>query len=264
MQRRHLPDRPVTWVAMAGFMGAGKSRIGWELSRRLRLTFIDTDRGIERVACMRISEIFELYGEQTFRDYETEIVRRCLNLDEVVVSTGGGTVVREENRRLLRSRGPVVVLEASPETVYKRTRRHRRPILETADPQARIRELMTARAPFYDDIASLKVNSDGREAHDVVDDIVAGLEAWAAAHASDAPARPYGDGPLGLSASELASPEPAADEGEDAVETAAGGASPSDDVAEATVGGASSSDDMAEAADGRRWVQRDPRRDRRS
>jgi shikimate kinase len=206
--RRHLTERPVAWVAMAGFMGAGKSRIGWELSRRLQLTFIDTDRVIERVACMRISEIFELYGEQTFRDYETEIVRRCLNLDEVVVSTGGGTVVREENRRLLRSRGPVVVLEASPETVYKRTRRHKRPLLESADPLARIRELMTSRAPFYDDVASLKVNSDGREAADVVDDIVAGLATWAEAHGDAAAARPGGDGPLGLSAHDLASPEP--------------------------------------------------------
>ena len=209
MARRHLTtERPVTWVAMAGFMGAGKSRIGWELSRRLQLTFVDTDRVIERVACMRISEIFELYGEQTFRDYETEIVRRCLNLDEVVVSTGGGTVVREENRRLLRSRGPVVVLEASPETVYKRTRRHKRPLLESADPLARIRELMTARAPFYDDVASLKVNSDGRQAADVVDDIVEGLATWAETHGDDLAAHPRGTGPLGLTAHDLASPEP--------------------------------------------------------
>ncbi|MFN2321886.1 MAG: shikimate kinase [Trueperaceae bacterium] len=208
MARRHLTERPVTWVAMAGFMGAGKSRIGWELSRRLQLTFVDTDRVIERVACMRISEIFELYGEQTFRDYETEIVRRCLNLDEVVVSTGGGTVVREENRRLLRSRGPVVVLEASAETVYKRTRRHKRPLLESAEPLARIRELMTSRAPFYDDAASLKVNSDGREAADVVDDIVEGLATWAETHADDRGTRPGGTGPLGLSAQDLASPEP--------------------------------------------------------
>lgn len=165
---------------MAGFMGAGKSRIGWELSRRLQLTFIDTDRVIERVACMRTSEIFELYGEATFRDYETEIVRRCLRLDEVVVSTGGGTVVRQENRELLRSRGPVVVLDASPETVYKRTRRHRRPLLEGADPMARIRQLMAERAPYYEDVASVRVNSDGRDAHDVVEEIVSKLRVWKA------------------------------------------------------------------------------------
>ncbi len=180
--RRHLADRPVTWVAMAGFMGTGKSRIGWELSRRLQLTFIDTDRVIERVACMRISEIFELYGESTFRDYETEIVRRVLRLDEVVVSTGGGTVVREENRRLLRSRGPVVVLEASPETVYRRTRRHKRPLIETGDPLGRIRSLMEQRRPAYDDVASIKVQSDGRESTEVVEEIVEKLYAWHEAH----------------------------------------------------------------------------------
>ena len=81
-------ERPATWIALAGFMGTGKSRIGWELSRRLSLNFIDTDRVIERVSCMRIPDIFELYGEAVFREYETEIVRRCLRLDEVVISTG--------------------------------------------------------------------------------------------------------------------------------------------------------------------------------
>src|SRR5690625_1762384 len=62
--------RPVTWVALAGFMGTGKSRIGWELSRRLSLTFIDTDRVVERVSNLRIADIFETFGEETFRDYE--------------------------------------------------------------------------------------------------------------------------------------------------------------------------------------------------
>ena len=162
-------------------MGTGKSRIGWELSRRLQLTFIDTDRVIERVSSMRISEIFELYGEAVFRDYETEIVRRCTRLDDVVISTGGGTVVRAENRALLRERGPVVVLQASAETVYKRTRRHRRPMLEVGDPEQRIRELMEQRTPFYDEVATVRVSTDGRESADVVDEIVAKLEAWAEA-----------------------------------------------------------------------------------
>ena len=180
-RRRHLIDRPVSWVAMAGFMGTGKSRIGWELSRRLQLTFIDTDRVIERVSSMRISEIFELYGEAVFRDYETEIVRRCTRLEDVVISTGGGTVVRPENRALLRARGPVVVLQASAETVYKRTRRHRRPMLEVGDPEQRIRDLMVQRTPFYEEVASVTISTDGRDSQDVVDEIVEQLEAWAEA-----------------------------------------------------------------------------------
>src|SRR5690606_16432953 len=177
--RRHLPrERVVTWLAMAGFMGTGKSRIGWELSRRLQLTFVDTDRVIERVSCMRITDIFELYGEQVFRDYETEIVKRCVRLDEVIVSTGGGTTVRPENRALLRQRGPVVVLTASPETVMKRTRRHRRPLLEQGDPLARIRTLMEQRAAAYADVAAFTVSTDGRDSVDVVEEIVEKLKAW--------------------------------------------------------------------------------------
>lgn len=178
---RHVPrDRPVTWVALVGFMGTGKSRIGWELSRRLSLTFIDTDRVIERVTCLKIPEILELYGEAVFRDYETEVVRRCLRLDEVVISTGGGTVVRETNRALLRSRGPVVLLQASPETIYRRTRRHKRPLLEIGEPTERIRQLMADRRAAYADAATLAVSGDGRDSHDVVEEIVQRLTAWAA------------------------------------------------------------------------------------
>lgn len=179
--RRHLPpDRVVTWLALAGFMGTGKSRIGWELSRRLQLTFVDTDRVIERVSCMRIADIFETYGERVFRDYETEIVKRCVRLDEVIISTGGGTITREVNRDLLRSRGPVVVLTASPETVFKRTRRHRRPLLEQGDPLERIRELMAARADAYGAVADITVSTDGRDSNDVVEEIVARLATWSA------------------------------------------------------------------------------------
>ena len=170
-------------MALAGFMGTGKSRIGWELSRRLALTFIDTDRVIERVSCMRIADIFEVYGEDTFRSYETEVVRRCLALDEVVVSTGGGTVVRKVNRELLKSRGPVIVLTASPETIYKRTRRHKRPMLEVGDPTERIRMLLEARRGAYEDVASFSVSTDGRESSDVVEEIVERLGAWKRARA---------------------------------------------------------------------------------
>ena len=178
--RRYIPeDRSVTWVALAGFMGAGKCRIGWELSRRLSLTFIDTDRVIERVSCMRIPDIFELYGEKVFRDYETEVVRRCIRLDEVVISTGGGTVVRKINRDLLASRGPVVVLEASAATIFRRTRRNRRPLLELGDPEERIRTLMAERTPLYDELASVKVSTDGRDSSDVVEEIVQKLRVWA-------------------------------------------------------------------------------------
>ncbi|HRP47216.1 MAG TPA: shikimate kinase [Trueperaceae bacterium] len=196
--RHFAPERVVTWLAMAGFMGTGKSRIGWELSRRLQLTFIDTDRVIERVSCMRIPDLFELYGEGVFRDYEAEVVRRSVRLDEVVISTGGGTVVRPENRAVLRARGPVVVLTASPETIFRRTRRNKRPLLEHADPLKRIGELMAARAQAYDEVASFKVSTDGRPSAEVVEEIVERLQDWKrdqdARLAADAPAKLHEDG----------------------------------------------------------------------
>ncbi|HET8985999.1 MAG TPA: shikimate kinase, partial [Trueperaceae bacterium] len=90
----------------------------------------------------------------------------------------GGTSVRDENRALLKARGPVVVLTASPETVLKRTRRHRRPLLEQGDPLERIRDLMQRRAAAYDDVAAFKVSTDGRDSVDVVEEIVVKLQQW--------------------------------------------------------------------------------------
>jgi len=179
-------------------MGAGKSRIGWELSRHLGLHFVDTDKVIERVSCLSVPDIFEHYGENVFRDYETEVVRRCLKLDFVVVSTGGGTVVRDVNRAMLKSRGPVVLLSASPETTYERTRRHKRPLLECDDPVGRIRELMAARKNAYEDAATLHVSTDGRPSSDVVEEIVHKLWLWLEGHpwedAADEPRSQRGNG----------------------------------------------------------------------
>jgi shikimate kinase len=189
--RRLLVDRPVSWIALAGFMGTGKSRIGWELSRRLSLTFIDTDKVIERVSCMRISDIFEYYGEATFREYETEVVRRTLRLDEVVISTGGGTVMRPQNREMLKSRGPVIVLSASPETIYLRTRRSQRPLLQVANPVEKIYELMEARKEAYADVAAFHVSTDNRHSSDVVEEIVEKLWLWQEQQASGDSSNPH-------------------------------------------------------------------------
>ena len=170
-------ERPVSWVALVGFMGTGKSRIGWELSRALALHFVDTDKVIERVVGLTIPQIFELYGEPTFRAYETETVDRCVALDEAVVSCGGGTFINNENRQKLLMRGPVVALRASPETIYERTKRSTRPLLQVPDPLGRINELLEMRKPFFD-AAPIQVSTDGRYRKEVVAEIIARLEAW--------------------------------------------------------------------------------------
>lgn len=172
-------DRPATWVAMVGFMGTGKSRIGWELSRALALHFVDTDKVIERVAGLSIPQIFDAFGEATFRAYEGEVVERVCRLEQTVVSCGGGTFVNPENRRRLLERGPVVALRASPETIYRRTRRFPRVLLEVPDPIGRIQELLAVRASLYAE-APIQVSTDNRHSREVVREVVARLEAYEA------------------------------------------------------------------------------------
>ncbi|WP_045234200.1 shikimate kinase [Deinococcus pimensis] len=172
-----LIDRPVTWVALAGFMGTGKSRVGWELSRALALHFVDTDKLIARVSGRTVPEIFEREGEARFRAYEREVVNRVVRLDYAVVSLGGGTFVSPENRRVLLSRGPVVVLWASPETILGRTRRTGRPLLQTEEPLERITKLMEEREGAYRE-GTIHVSSDGRSSEDVVQEIIEHLWTW--------------------------------------------------------------------------------------
>lgn len=170
-------ERPATWVALAGFMGTGKSRVGWELSRALALHFVDTDKLIARVAGRSVEELFAHEGEARFRMYEREVVRRVVRLDCAVVSLGGGAFVSPHNRGDLLARGPVVVLWASPETVLKRTRRSGRPLLESAEPLERIRALMTERESLYRE-GDIHVSSDERESGEVVAEIIEQLWAW--------------------------------------------------------------------------------------
>ncbi|MEW6422025.1 MAG: shikimate kinase [Deinococcota bacterium] len=173
-----LIERPVTWVALAGFMGTGKSRIGWELSRVLALHFVDTDKLITRVVGKSIPEVFAQEGEAYFRACEAEVVRRVTRLDHAVVSLGGGTFIHEANRRKLLERGPVVVLWASPETVYQRTRHSDRPLLQSADPLSRIRTLMIEREEHYRQ-GTIHVHSDGRPAEEIVEEVIERLWEWA-------------------------------------------------------------------------------------
>ena len=172
-----LIDRPVSWLALAGFMGTGKSRIGWELSRELSLHFVDTDKLISKVVGKTIPEVFAERGEGFFRACESEVVRRVTRLDHAVVSLGGGTFVHECNRRELLRRGPVVVLTASPETVYARTKNSDRPLLHVPDPLTRITELMREREGAYQQ-GTIHVHSDGRPSEEIVAEIVERLWEW--------------------------------------------------------------------------------------
>ncbi len=138
-------------IYLIGFSGTGKSTVGPVVARRLGFEFVDLDAQIERTAGRPVPEIFQTEGEDAFRRYETEALRRLAARDRLVVATGGGVVLRPENRRLMAESGLVICLEAQPETIARRleTLATTRPLLAGPDPAARIAGLKEYRQPFY-------------------------------------------------------------------------------------------------------------------
>lgn len=163
---------------LIGPMGAGKSTIGRRLAQVLGMTFRDSDSEIERRTGADIPRIFDIEGEAGFRRREHEILDELTRLPGVVLATGGGAVLDTDNRALLAERGSVIYLHASIDQQLRRTARDRkRPLLQTRDPRARLKQLMAARDPLYREIADLIVDTDGRSVPAVVKDIVRHLRA---------------------------------------------------------------------------------------
>ena len=150
-------------IFLVGLMGAGKTTVGRLLARRLKLRFIDADHELERRCGVKVPLIFDIEGEAGFRAREAQLLAELTALDGVVLGTGGGAVLAEENRGRLAERGTVVYLRATPEDLYERVKHDRdRPLLATADPLARLRELHAQRDPLYRSIADLVVDT-GRQ-----------------------------------------------------------------------------------------------------
>jgi shikimate kinase len=143
-------------------MGAGKTTIGKYLAQQLNLSFADTDTEIEHRTGADIPWIFDVEGEEGFRDREQQVVEEMTRWDDVVLATGGGVVLREANRSALASRGFVIYLHATVQEQSRRTRHDkRRPLLQTEDPAAVLRELMAVRDPLYREIADHIIDTDG-------------------------------------------------------------------------------------------------------
>jgi shikimate kinase len=148
---------------LVGMMGAGKTTVGRLLARRLKLRFIDCDHEIERRCGVKVPLIFDIEGEAGFRARESQVLAELTALDAVVLATGGGAVLAEANRRRLAAGGTVIYLCAQPEDLYERVRQDRnRPLLATADPLGRLRELYVQRDPLYREVADLVVDT-GRQ-----------------------------------------------------------------------------------------------------
>lgn len=161
-------------VILTGFMGCGKSSLGIKLSYRLKMPLIDTDKQIEREQGCTISEIFEKYGEEHFRQLETEALRKIENQKgSCIISVGGGLPMRAENRAILKQLGMVVYLRIRPETVYERLKEDTtRPLLQGENPQEKIRQLMESREEAYQEEADFIIDADGLETEQILQKIV--------------------------------------------------------------------------------------------
>ena len=150
-------------IILIGYMGCGKTTVGKSLAKLESAIFLDTDERIEEKQGRTISEIFAQDSEKGFRDMETAYLKELLRLkrEGMIVSTGGGMPVREENRQLLRELGYVVYLKASAETIYERVKEDtKRPLLQCEDPLSRIRDMMEQRREAYESTAHYIVQVD--------------------------------------------------------------------------------------------------------
>ncbi|MCE9508705.1 MAG: shikimate kinase [Alphaproteobacteria bacterium] len=154
-------------IVLVGLMGSGKSRIGRELARLLKLPFVDADLEIEKAATYSVSEIFERFGEKEFRRGEREIMARLLSGEAKVLASGGGAFIQPEIRDLVKNKAISVWLKADLETLVKRvSRNNRRPLLQVSNPAERLRQLMEDRYPVYAE-ADITVVTDHRTPQDM-------------------------------------------------------------------------------------------------
>lgn len=162
-------------IVLIGFMGSGKSTVGRELHQKLGYHLTDMDQLIEESMGKKITEIFKEEGEQAFRDFETLQLMEIAKQTEKrhIVSTGGGIVIRPENRQLLRKLGYVVWLHAPESVILERTSRSRdRPLLNQGDAAEKISELLGKRTPWYEEASHLKVDTAGLDSSEIATGIL--------------------------------------------------------------------------------------------
>ncbi len=161
-------------LVLVGFMGCGKSTVGIRLSWKYRMPAIDTDKLIERRMGNTIAQIFEIQGEQAFRQMETELLKELSEQPyRRVISVGGGTPVRQENLKLLKKCGTVVYLRMTAEGAYKRLRGDKnRPLLQCENPQEAIKRLLEERQKAYEECADIIVDVDNL----TMDEVLAQVE----------------------------------------------------------------------------------------
>lgn len=151
-------------IFIVGPMASGKSTLGKKLAQTLSIDFVDTDREIEKKAGAEISWIFEVEGEKSFREREIKVLKKSINRDDVVISTGGGIVTVKENRALMATNGTVVYLKTPLEIQLKRTEKDKkRPLLAKGNKKQILKALKKERDPKYEEIADITIYQNGQK-----------------------------------------------------------------------------------------------------
>lgn len=160
-------------IFLIGFMGSGKSTVARRMRNGYGFQLIEMDQAIEKEQGMRISDIFQKYGEEYFRDLETSYLKKIEQEEACVVSCGGGVALRKENVEIMQKCGMIVWLNASPQIILERVKRNdKRPLLRNRKTIEDITAMMEARRPIYENAAQLVVTIDGKESRDVAKEIV--------------------------------------------------------------------------------------------
>lgn len=155
-------------IALIGFMGTGKSTVARELSKKLNMKFVEMDKLIEEREGMKITEIFESKGEEYFRSCETEVLEELSNRKNIIISCGGGIVLKSHNREVLKSCSTVFLLRATSETILERVRYSKnRPILSGNMNSTFIYGLMKKREAMYNSSADVIIDTDDKSIHDI-------------------------------------------------------------------------------------------------
>ena len=159
-------------IIISGFMGTGKSIVAEELARKLRMEFIDMDQIIEERQGLTISDIFARYGENYFREQENKLVKELSRKENIVIATGGGTLLSSDNIRILSQKGKIICLYADSQTIYNRVKRkNNRPLLNGENILGKINHLMKERKKIYDNI-KWKIDTTNFTTQEVVDKII--------------------------------------------------------------------------------------------
>lgn len=161
-------------IILVGFMGSGKTTLGLRLAKHTHCSFIDTDQYIEEKEGRKISEIFETDGEQYFRMLETNVLEELLNSGEkYILSLGGGTPLREENRKLIKKGGYCIFLKVTAKEAYERLKGDsERPLLQVPNPKDKIHQLLKERNPIYESVADYVLDEEGKNVKLVFDELL--------------------------------------------------------------------------------------------